>query len=134
MNYKIVILIFCLLVTSGCAVNPTRHREARLMPKEVAKKIIASHVDYNWAEHPKLQAALVWHPLCSDTNFYDLDYEHMQVAWDSISSVVEIQSDKKMVGFLCGTILLGRIHYSTIEVRDDIIDALVSMGAKVSVR
>ena len=129
MKYKIAITLACSLIFNGCAISQHRSREARLMPPEIAKEIIAKYTSDSWVAHPTLKAWLANHPLCNDHTNYEIGFDHMNVVWDPLS--VEVHSDTSRVGFLCGTYLMGQFKVSDSVDREELIDALLSMGAKV---
>jgi hypothetical protein len=116
-------------VLSACAVSQERKREARLMPEKVIQQIIGRYVGIGWARSPTARAHLPIHPLCNDKKVYPMPYSTMQVVWDPW--FVEVWGDQHEVGFWCFYRTWVRFNVSDTQGRDDLIDALVSLGAKI---
>jgi hypothetical protein len=130
--------MFAAILLTSCSVTPQRNREARLMPVEVAQKIIAKHTNPGWAQHPQARALLANEPMamCYNKQMYDLDYREMTIVWDlvpDISPILSVSQRNADIGFLCGNGAGLTIKVKTKEELDDLIDAFISMGAKAKV-
>jgi hypothetical protein len=133
-----LITIFSSIFPSACSVSPERHRDARLMPTEIARNIIDRYMGVGWAENPRARAygAHLKSPLCIDELIYSLSYEKMIIGWDDVPGYkgVLVQQRGLGVGFLCGGVAGFPIVVRTSEEVVDLIDAFISLGAKVSTR
>lgn len=130
--------MFAAMLLASCSVTPQRNREARLMPPEVAQKIIAKHMGYGWAQHPQARALAANEPMamCYNKQMYDLDYREMTIAWDLFPDsfpILSVSQRNADIGFLCGGGAGLAIKGKTKEELDDLIDAFISMGAKAKV-
>jgi hypothetical protein len=129
-RHGLVILFAALVGLMGCAVTPEVYRDARLMPAKVALQIVARHTNMEWARNPYAKAYLANHPFCNDQTDHPLPYKSMGVGWDPRSVYVVGLVE---VGFWCGSFLRKAIWISDGVEKDDLIDALISLGAKVEI-
>lgn len=126
------------MLLASCSVTPQRNREARLMPEEIAQKIIAIKMGSAWVERPQARALLANNPMamCYDQKLYNLDYREMTIVWDLVPDVAPILSVSQRnpeIGFLCGNGAGLTIKAQSKEELDDLIDAFISMGAMAKV-
>ncbi len=126
---RILLVSFVVLVLAGCqTVTPQRAREARLMPSDIALKVIEKHTPAGFAVNPSLMPALVNHPLCTDRSAKPVRFQDMSVGW--LKTEISIFTTSG-ASFWCGSRLMKIVKVPTEEVRDDLLDALISLGAQV---
>jgi hypothetical protein len=127
-----IMFIALLVIISGCAVAPERHREARLMPEKVAAEIIAKSAGSDWVKNPTGVATLANHPFCGDHKKYPMPFKSMFISWSTIDKYVAVGStESEGATFVCGSQIAYFFKYSSIDQREDLLDALISMGAKI---
>ncbi len=134
------LLLVAAFLAVGCSVAPERHREARLMPPEVAITIVSKFMGPEWVSSPYGFPGAYWESkmrwMCDDWNKrYVMPYSDMRIYWETTlqSRKVHVESATQRVGFGCGTLVYVRIIVATEEEQDDLVDALISLGAKVRV-
>ncbi len=117
-----------IVLLSACVspISEQRFREAKLMPVEVAEGVIEIYAPPGFSKSPALYPAAVRHPGCSDKSARPVKYEEMRVSGNA--NEVYITTDGG-ANFMCGSFLAGRILMPNEAARDDLIDALISMGA-----
>ncbi len=126
---QLTTLISLVLVSSCASVPQERQREAKLMPREVAMQLVVRFVTPQWAKDPVLYPSLLNHPLCSDSDKFPrhTPFEEMLVSRDF--SKVIISSNSK-ASFWCGSGVVAVVPTASAQDADDLIDALISLGAK----
>ncbi|MCG3771700.1 MAG: hypothetical protein JW384_02892 [Nitrosomonadaceae bacterium] len=125
--FRMAVIAASLSGLSACALTPERNREARLMPAEVALQIVTRYSSESWAKNPVASGILTNGLLCDDKTPHPMPYESMNLTWDAFG--VEIHGDHK-VSFWCGSYTGLKFRISDVEGREDLIDALTSLGAK----
>ena len=99
------------------------------MPPEVAKKIVIKYTSAVWVENPVAKAWLSTNAMCDDQAIYPMPFEEMRIVWDPW--FVEIRGRK--VSLLCGSAIGLRFKVPAGDEQEDLIDAFLSLGAKVKV-
>ncbi len=127
---RILLVSFVVLVLAGCqTVTPQRAREARLMPSDIALKVVEKYTPAGFAANPSLLPALVNHPLCNDRSAKSVRFQDMSVGWSKTEISMFTTSG---ASFWCGSRLIGVVKVPSEEARDDLLDALISLGAQVA--
>ncbi len=142
-----ILLLSSILVTVSCTITPERHREARIMPDEVAHKILSRVIpnykpsDIGLNLHPSMAlASPLIYKMCDDKNtkFYNWNSIKIDV-YNNLGKRIIIRSNDKVNGsFSCFDLgapyYVGTIDVSSNEDVDDVVDALVSKGVQIDIK
>lgn len=117
----------CFFLTACQSITPQRAREAKLMPNDVAVKVVDKYAVPGFSKSPALFPAMASHPLCSDRAAKPVQFNEMSLAF-SANEVSVFTSGG--AGFWCGSRFMGVLKVPNEEARDDLVDALISLGVK----
>lgn len=137
------LIFFLLVLLTGCGLAGVRDvknvREAKLMPEEVAKKVLNPYFGESWVLNPRGHELLGW----CDTEYY-LPYTSIKQIvvskyGSNINKLITVSnwSINQISAFLprfCGVTISYRVELNTPLTEDqinDILDAFVSLGAKI---
>jgi hypothetical protein len=118
---------FFLFLTACQSITPQRAREAKLMPNDVAMKVVDKYAAPGFSKSPALFPAMASAPLCTDKSAKPVQFTEMSLAFTANEVSVFTFSG---AGFWCGSRLMGRMKVPNEEARDDLVDALISLGVK----
>jgi hypothetical protein len=133
---KFLSFALMLLVLTGCGMAQVKDkREARLMPEEVAKKVLSKYFGSDWVEHP--YGISIHTSVCSGN--YPMPIPSIEVVqnveWNKNAiNVMNWTLPAGMNPFPCRSVLSKSVQRAapfTDEEINDIVDALVSLGAKI---
>lgn len=131
-----IVFAFLTIFFSGCSsVGVQNTREAKLMPKPVAEKILAKYFGEAWVKNPRGFYSQGFGSLCGDNGWGSLPYSEINILRSfSGSKLVRLEKTNwALAGIPCQLMayqisLTQPISQSDLE---DIADALVSLGAKI---
>ncbi len=132
MRYVTSLLLIMLLAVSGCA-GVRNKVEAQLMPEAIAKKkIIARHLGQRWADNPTGVYAQGFGFLCGTNGMGPMPYSEIMRVLPFLPNQIYIESGSLLLmGVPCQLKRhIVRGHFSQQDI-DDIVDALVSLGADI---
>lgn len=99
------------------------------MPEEVAKKILSSKTGKQWVDRPT--GSTIRSIACTPQNIpFSAGYKSMQISWLP-TSVEVLEYDWNQSFFSCTKAITARISVNSDDDREDVIDALISLGAHV---
>jgi hypothetical protein len=97
------------------------------MPEEIAISVIDKYTYKGFAKSPTLLPNLAKHPACSDPTPKPIDFKDTVVAWSTDEVSISTFGG---ASFWCGSGLRAIIKVPSIEDRDELVDALLSLGSK----
>lgn len=128
--YRLVLLFLANSLLYACAsskVNMERAREANLMPEEIASSVVDKYTYKGFAKSPTLLPKLARHPACSDPTPKPVSLKDTFIVWTKDEVSINTFGG---ASFWCGSGLHGVIKVTSIEDRDELVDALLSLGSK----
>jgi hypothetical protein len=97
------------------------------MPEEIAISVVDKYTYKGFAKSPSLAPRLPNPQTCSDPNPKQISFKDTFIVWSSNEVVISTFGG---ASFWCGSGLRGVIKVSNIEERDELVDALLSLGSK----
>ncbi len=132
MNNLIKILV--LSFVAGCGAIPVdSKRDAILMPEKIAKQILAKHLGQEWVNNPRGRYSQGFGQLCGDGGWGPLPLTEVNVVriFQNGQLLMITKTDWLKVAIPCTQMIYEvRGNFSKEDVKD-IVDALVSLGAKI---
>ncbi len=128
MIFRHACLLLPVLSLSACmSMSIERNRDARLMPHEVAVRILDQHFAPGFSSSPALYPALLNHEFCDDRNAKAVKFSDMEVSWSEREVIITTRGG---ASFWCGSRLQGLAKLPDKAAVEDVVDALIAMGAK----
>jgi hypothetical protein len=136
MKSKILCISILAIIISGCGMQNVKNtREARLMPEEVARSVLVKYFGKDWVNNPTARA--VHGGFCKDTYSFPISgiQQVQNVKWsNNIISLMNWTFPAGLNPYPCGSVAIYRVEQNapfTDDDINDIVDALVSLGAKI---
>ena len=131
---RTLILGLMLSVFVGCGAIPVESkRDAVLMPEPIAKQVLIRHLGQQWVDNPRARYSQGFGQLCGDRGWGPLPLHEI--------NVVRVFQDGKLlmltktnwlnVAIPCTQMIYEVRGNFTKDTVRDIVDALVSLGAKI---
>lgn len=124
------------LLLCACSVSPERHREARLMPPEVAKRVVDRHKGNGFSDRPVGCSHINNRDgcvACGGATNHQMQFQYSKVFYSTINRVCLNQTPYQLPAG-CGSTVGFCVNVESSEDRDDLVDALISLGAKINVQ
>ena len=134
---KQLFIIVTIALIAGCGSVPVENRrEALLMPQPVAETILIKYFGRDWVINPRGRYTQGFGQLCGDRGYGKLPYSEINVirSFPRSRELWVTKTNWLTVGIPC-TQLVHTIQgdFSSDDV-NDIVDALVSLGARIEQR
>jgi hypothetical protein len=131
-------ILVTVLAMAGCGSTGVKNKvDAQLMPESVAKKeIIAKYFGRAWAENPTGRYQQGFAALCGENARGPMPYEDINVLryfeWSKTKHSISVEKVNWFLMTIPCQIMAHKISgtFTKVEV-NDIVDALVSLGAKI---
>lgn len=132
-SYGGCLLLMCSCLLVACTSNVKNTREAKLMPAEVAKKILNKFAESGWTSNP--WGTTVGNPFFCRPTRVALKLSETTKAVVSINGkMISVMKHASVSGISCDSNVMYQFKADrqfTEQEIDDVVDALVSLGAKI---
>jgi hypothetical protein len=133
---KRLLLISGLFVLVGCGSVPLENkRDAALMPEPVAKRVLVRHLGEAWVNNPHGRYSQGFGQLCGNNGWGPLPFNEINVVrvFQDGQLLMLTKTDWLKVAIPCTQMIYEvKGNFNKEDVKD-IVDALVSLGAKIEV-
>lgn len=134
---KLFILTLTMFFFAGCgSVSVDSKREALLMPEPIAKRVLEKHLGVAWVKRPRGRYIQGFGQFCGDQGYGDLPFSEINVvrSFPDLNVLAITKTNWLTAGIPCTQLSHEVNGYFSPEDVKDIIDALVSLGAKIEQR
>lgn len=134
---KSIILALTVVLLAGCGSVPVDSKqEASLMPEPIAKRVLVKHFGAAWVSSPRGRYVQGFGQFCGDKGYGDLLFSDINVvrSFPHINTLQLTKTNWLTVGIPCTQLSHEVNGYFSPEDIKDIIDALVSLGARIEQR
>jgi hypothetical protein len=125
--------LMCICVVACGSVPVENRRDATLMPEPIAKKVLIKHLGQNWVDNPRARYSQGFGHLCGDDGWGSLPLHEVNVVrvFQGGQVLMITKTNWLTVAVPCTQMIYEvRGNFSKQDIRD-IVDALVSLGAKI---
>lgn len=131
---KALFFVFSLLLLVGCGSVPVdSRREASLMPESIAKRVLVKHLGASWVANPRGRYVQGFGQFCGEDGHGDLPFADINVvrSFPHVNTLMLTKTNWLTAGFPCTQLAHQVIGDFSAEDVKDIVDALVSLGARI---
>jgi hypothetical protein len=132
---KNLVSVLTLTFAVGCgSISVESRRDAILMPAPVAKKILAKYLGQEWVDNPRARFSQGFGQLCGDNGWGPLPLNEVNVVrvFQDGQILMITKTNWLTVAVPCTQMVYEVRGKFTKEDVKDVVDALVSLGAKVN--